>query len=73
MTPAVAAARKAGVAFTLHEYDGVEHGTGDYALGVAAALGVEAQRLFKTLVVEVDGALAVEILPADRQIGRAHV
>ncbi len=31
MTPAVQAARSAGIEFTLHEYDGVEVGDGDYA------------------------------------------
>jgi Cys-tRNA(Pro)/Cys-tRNA(Cys) deacylase len=68
VTPAVEAARKAGIAYTLHEYEGVELGDGDYALGVAAALGVEPGRLFKTLLASVDGELAVFVVPADRQL-----
>ena len=68
MTPAVAAARKAGISHSLHEYEGVEHGDGDYALGVAAALGVDPDRLYKTLLASVDGKLAVFVVPADRQL-----
>lgn len=68
MTPAVAAAKQAGIEFTLHEYEGVELGDGDYALGVAAALGRPAAQLFKTLVASVDGKLAVFVVPADRQL-----
>jgi Cys-tRNA(Pro)/Cys-tRNA(Cys) deacylase len=68
MTPAVEAARQAGVEFRLHEYDGVEVGEGDYALGVARALGRPPEQLFKTLVVDIDGALRVFVVPADRQL-----
>lgn len=68
MTPAVEAARQAGIAFELHEYAGVEHGEGDYAVAVAEQLGVEPGRLFKTLVASVDGELRVYVLPADRQL-----
>jgi Cys-tRNA(Pro)/Cys-tRNA(Cys) deacylase len=68
MTPAVEAARAAGIAFELHHYDGVEVGHGDYALAVAERLGVEPGRLFKTLVASVAGALQVFVVPADRQL-----
>jgi Cys-tRNA(Pro)/Cys-tRNA(Cys) deacylase len=68
MTPAVEAARKAGVDFRLHEYDGVELGDGDYAVAVAEALALPPQRLFKTLVADVDGTLSVFVVPADRQL-----
>jgi len=68
VTPAVEAVRRAGVAFELHEYDGVEVGDGDYAVAVAAALGRPPGRLFKTLVASVDGTLSVFVLPADRQL-----
>ena len=50
MTPAVQAAKQAGIDFRLHEYEGVELGEGDYAEGVAEALGLPPGRLFKTLV-----------------------
>jgi Cys-tRNA(Pro)/Cys-tRNA(Cys) deacylase len=68
MTPAVEAARRAGIAHVLHAYDGVEVGDGDYALAVAAELGIEPGRLFKTLVASVDGSLSVFVVPADRQL-----
>ena len=49
MTPAVEAAKSAGIAFDLHEYSGVEVGDGDYATAVAAALGRPPAQLYKTL------------------------
>ena len=68
MTPAVDAAKRAGIQFRLHEYDGIEVGDGDYALAVATALGRPPGQLFKTLVVSVDGDLRAFVLPADRQL-----
>jgi len=68
VTPAVQAAKRAGIGFELHEYDGVEVGEGDYATAVAAALGRPAAQLYKTLVAKVDGDLAVFVVPADRQL-----
>ena len=68
MTPAVQAATRAGIEFELHEYSGVEVGEGDYAVAVAEALGLPPERLFKTLVASVDGALQVFVVPADRQL-----
>lgn len=68
MTPAVEEAKRAGVDFRLHEYEGVELGDGDYAIGVAEALGLPPGQLFKTLVVDVGGALRACVVPADRQL-----
>jgi Cys-tRNA(Pro)/Cys-tRNA(Cys) deacylase len=68
MTPAVEAAKRAGIEFRLHEYEGVEVGEGDYAIAVAVALGRPAEQLFKTLVASVDGRLEVFVVPADRQL-----
>ena len=68
MTPAVEAVKRAGIEFTLHEYEGVEVGDGDYAVAVADALGLPPERLFKTLVASVDGTLSVFVVPADRQL-----
>ena len=68
MTPAVQAATRAGIEFRLHEYTGVEVGEGDYAVAVAAALGLPPERLFKTLVASVDGSLQVFVIPGDRQL-----
>ena len=68
MTPAVEAAKRAGISFRLHEYVGVDVGAGDYATAVAAALERPAAQLFKTLVASVEGNLALFIVPADRQL-----
>jgi Cys-tRNA(Pro)/Cys-tRNA(Cys) deacylase len=68
LTPAVAAAERAGIDFRLHEYEGVEVGDGDYAAAVAESLRVPAGRLFKTLVVDVDGSLRAYVVPGDRQL-----
>jgi Cys-tRNA(Pro)/Cys-tRNA(Cys) deacylase len=68
MTPAVEAAKRAGIPFTLHEYEGVEVGDGDYALAVAAAVGRPPGQLFKTLVAAIDERLEVFVVPADRQL-----
>jgi Cys-tRNA(Pro)/Cys-tRNA(Cys) deacylase len=68
MTPAVEAAKRAGITFQLHEYEGVEVGDGDYATAVAAALGRPPAQLYKTLVARVDGDLAVFVIPADEQL-----
>ena len=61
-TPAIAAAKQAGVRVVLHEY---EHDPNAASYGVEAAekLDVEAERLFKTLVISVDGELAVACVP----------
>lgn len=68
MTPAVEAAKQAGIEFVLHPYTGVEIGDGDYAVAVAEALGRPPAQLFKTLVASVAGELHVFIVPAGRQL-----
>lgn len=63
-TPATALLAKQKIKFTIHEYahDGRTAGFGTEA---ANALGVPPARCFKTLVSEVDGALAVAVVPVD--------
>ncbi len=68
MTPAVEAAKRAGITFELHEYEGVAVGDGDYATAVAGALDRPPGQLYKTLVAKVDGELAVFVIPADQQL-----
>lgn len=69
-TPALEILAKAGVAFTVHEYDHVakDH-FGDETV---AALGVPAERVFKTLLATVFGGtkpeLAVGIVPVSGQL-----
>lgn len=50
------------VAHRLHTYEHDPRAT-SYGAEAAAALGVPAERCFKTLVVQVDGALAVGVVP----------
>ncbi len=63
-------ARGAGVAVTVHEYvhDPAVAGHAAYGAAAAAALGVDAARVFKTLVVEVAGSLAVGVVPVAGQL-----
>jgi len=47
---------------TLHPY-AVDADTANYGAAVADVLGVERERVFKTLVTDVDGALTVAVVP----------
>jgi Cys-tRNA(Pro)/Cys-tRNA(Cys) deacylase len=73
-TPAIDLVRRAGVAFAVHEYRPAErHGRDrdarpDYGLEAAAALGLPAGRVFKTLIANVDGRPVAAVLPVDRQL-----
>ncbi|OIQ52251.1 Cys-tRNA(Pro)/Cys-tRNA(Cys) deacylase YbaK [Pseudodesulfovibrio hydrargyri] len=62
MTPAINAAKKAKIKYTVHEYD---HDPAAPSFGVEAAekLGVPPGRVFKTLVVDAGGTLAVAVVP----------
>ena len=68
MTPAIEAARAAGIAFTLHEYEVIEHGARYHAMAVAHKVGVEPARLFKTLIASIDDELRVFVVPSDRDL-----
>ena len=66
-TPATIALNRAGIAFTVHEYaHDPRHES--YGLEASQALGVPAERMFKTLVAEVDGALVVGVVPIPGQL-----
>ncbi len=66
-TPATIALERAGIPFTVHEYD---HDPRHESFGREAsqALGVAPDRVFKTLVAEVDGALVVGVVPVEGQL-----
>ncbi|SEQ34946.1 Cys-tRNA(Pro) deacylase [Microlunatus flavus] len=66
-TPATDALNRAGVAHTLHPY---EHHDGERHFGdeATAALGLDPERVFKTLVADVGGSLAVAVVPVARQL-----
>lgn len=61
-TPATVALTSAGVAFTVHSY---EHDPAHPSYGeeAAEAMGVSPERVFKTLVADVDGELTVAVVP----------
>jgi len=61
-TPATAALAAAGVPFVLHPYAHDPSAT-SYGLEAAEVLGIDPARVFKTLMVEVEGRLAVAIVP----------
>jgi len=67
VTPAVRALEAAGVAFTVHEFDH-DGATRDFGRVAAAALALDPDQVFKTLVVAADGALAVAVAPVSRQL-----
>lgn len=61
-TPATTVLAKSGVPHTIHPY---EHRptARSYGIEAAEALGVEPERVFKTLLADVDGDLVVAIVP----------
>ncbi|MBW4716269.1 Cys-tRNA(Pro) deacylase [Saccharothrix obliqua] len=66
-TPATALLDKQKVAHKLHSYDhDPRHES--YGLEAAEALGISPDRVFKTLVAEVDGRLAVGVVPVTGQL-----
>jgi Cys-tRNA(Pro)/Cys-tRNA(Cys) deacylase len=70
MTPAVKAAEKAGIPYRLHEYPH-DPDNSNFGMEAAQKLGLEPARVFKTLLVSLDGdpkALAVAVLPVDAQL-----
>jgi Cys-tRNA(Pro)/Cys-tRNA(Cys) deacylase len=66
-TPATRAAKTAKVPFTVHEYRH-DPRADSYALEAATALALDPARVFKTLVVDIDGELAVCVVPAESQL-----
>ena len=70
MTPAIRAAKDAGVSVKAYEYRH-EPGNTNYGLEAADALGLDPQRVFKTLLVALNGdqrRLAVAVVPVTGQL-----
>lgn len=61
-TPATVALTRAGVPFTVHAYDHSPDAA-SYGEEAATALGVPTERVFKTLLADVDGTLTVAVVP----------
>lgn len=66
-TPATRLLAQQRVTHTTHPYD-VSPDSPRYGAEVAAALGVPAERVFKSLVAEVDGALTVAVVPVTGEL-----
>lgn len=67
-TPAITALVRAGVEHRVHVFESSDDGGLGYGRAAAAALGVDEARVFKTLVVEVDGRPGVAVVPVSRQL-----
>jgi Cys-tRNA(Pro)/Cys-tRNA(Cys) deacylase len=66
-TPATALLGRLGIAHSVHAYShDPRHGS--YGLEASEALGIEPERVFKTLVADVDGALTVGVVPVAGQL-----
>jgi Cys-tRNA(Pro)/Cys-tRNA(Cys) deacylase len=73
MTPAILLARKKGIT---HEIHGYAHDPAEPSYGLEAAqkLGIESERVFKTLVVDLDSTeLVVAILPVTAMLGMKQI
>jgi Cys-tRNA(Pro)/Cys-tRNA(Cys) deacylase len=66
-TPATVALARAGIGFRLHEYSH-DPRAGSYGLEAAEALGLDPERVFKTLMATVDGRLAVAVVPVSGRL-----
>ncbi|MFD8598236.1 Cys-tRNA(Pro) deacylase [Kitasatospora sp. NPDC059646] len=66
-TPATVALDAAAVPFTVHEYVH-DPAAGSYGAEAAEVLGIPPERVFKTLVAETDGTLAVAVVPVSGQL-----
>ena len=63
-TPATVALTAAGIPFSVHAYDHDASVT-SFGLEAADALGIEPERVFKTLLADTDAGLVVGIVPVD--------
>ncbi|MFJ9839999.1 Cys-tRNA(Pro) deacylase [Kitasatospora sp. NPDC101155] len=66
-TPATVALESAAVAFTVHAYEH-DPAAASYGGEAAEALGVAPERVYKTLVADVDGTLTVGVVPVAGQL-----
>jgi Cys-tRNA(Pro)/Cys-tRNA(Cys) deacylase len=66
-SPAIVALVAAGIAHVLHPYE-VSPDAPNYGALVAQALGVAPEKVFKTLIAEVDGALTVAVVPVTGEL-----
>lgn len=73
MTPGINSARKARVTHTIHEYSH-DPASASYGTEAAEKMGVDPSRVFKTLVVTVDGReLAVGVVPVSAMLSMKRI
>lgn len=73
MTPAITFLEKAKATFNLHEYSH-DPAAESYGLEAAEKLGVAADKIFKTLVVQLDNkTLVVAVIPVAEQLSMKHI
>jgi Cys-tRNA(Pro)/Cys-tRNA(Cys) deacylase len=69
MTPAIAAARRAKIAYRVIEFQCASDSDRGYGLEAAAALGVAPEMVYKTLVAKLDGKqLVVALVPVTSEV-----
>jgi Cys-tRNA(Pro)/Cys-tRNA(Cys) deacylase len=66
-TPATVALTRAGIAFTLHEYD-YDPNAARIGMQAAEALGVSPARLLKTLMARAGNAIICVLVPSDHEV-----
>ncbi|MEJ0075151.1 MAG: Cys-tRNA(Pro) deacylase [Alphaproteobacteria bacterium] len=66
-TPATFALAKAGISFTLHEYD-YDPNAARIGMQAAEALGVSPARLLKTLMAKAGNAIVCVLVPSDGEV-----
>ena len=66
-TPAIVAATRAGIVFSVHEYPHDPRAE-SYGLEAVEKLGLDPSRVLKTLVADVDGTLTVAVVPVGVQL-----
>ena len=67
MTPAINELERAGVAYTVHEYERGDD-LRDFGMEAADKLGLDPDQVFKTLLVTADGEQAVAIVPVSGKV-----
>lgn len=73
MTPGINVAKKAGITHRVHEY-AHDPASESYGLEAAEKLGLPPERVFKTLVVSLDGReLAVAVVPVADMLSMKHI
>lgn len=66
-TPATVALQEAGIPFTPHTYEHADTAT-NFGEEAAALLGLDEDRVFKTLVVQADDSLVVAVVPVSGRL-----